>query len=714
MYALASSKKFTVGWLEMSSAGVISTSNGTGSVGQVLTVAASGQLEWTTNGTGSMSSWKITGDVGTGQSVTDGDEVTFGGGQKIVTEIQGTRVLKITHDNTTRTDTTSTVTPGPGIQFSVIDVVQTDSMGHITDVNTKQVTMPTISGVTSVSTLTAGTISIGGTAQDPTVSTITTGVSDGGTGLATGDQIYDFVIGLGYGIVDSVTEGDGIKVTGTAQDPVVNIKYAGADNAILVAPTEVATAQDFLWFSDATNNNIRKVKIGDLPISGGGGGVTQIVAGTNVNISPANGVGTVTINSTDQYLGTVTSVGTSNSAFIDVTGGTITNTGTITAALSATGTPDASKYLRGDNTWSPIPTDTNTTYDLSSAQAGSDVNVNLVASNPASTDTVKLVAGSNVTLTDNGSSEITIAAAGSVTNVNATTGGDALDVSGVPITTTGTMAFTWAGSASEYVNGEGDLVTFPSFQAPLTLTTTGTSGAATLVGNTLNIPQYAGGSSTDEKFKIDSADTAAGYFTDKVTIGSGLSGSVNTDGSGVKTLTISAVSFPYVSSIKVGSSTDSGSFEFVGPGVTMTSGTPPTEIEFASVVTLAATTAGDALDVAVTNNSTTTGTSTAAFTWAGTTSQYVDGQGNLQTFPSIPSAFTFDIDSDASSPYTVPSGGTVKIAGGTGISTQSPSGSPNIINVGLDNSGVTAGIYSNPTITVNAQGQITLASRIQL
>jgi len=648
MYALASSKKFTVGWLEMSSAGVISTSNGTGSVGQVLTVAASGQLEWTTNGTGSMSSWKVTGDVGTGQSVTDGDEVTFGGGQKIVTEIQGTRVLKITHDNTTRTDTTSTVTPGPGIQFSVIDVVQTDSMGHITDVNTKQVTMPTISGVTSVSTLTAGTISIGGTAQDPTVSTITTGVSDGGTGLATGDQIYDFVIGLGYGIVDSVTEGDGIKVTGTAQDPVVNIKYAGADNAILVAPTEVATAQDFLWFSDATNNNIRKVKIGDLPISGGGGGVTQIVAGTNVNISPANGVGTVTINSTDQYLGTVTSVGTSNSAFIDVTGGTITNTGTITAALSATGTPDASKYLRGDNTWSPIPTDTNTTYDLSSAQAGSDVNVNLVASNPASTDTVKLVAGSNVTLTDNGSSEITIAAAGSVTNVNATTGGDALDVSGVPITTTGTMAFTWAGSASEYVNGEGDLVTFPSFQAPLTLTTTGTSGAATLVGNTLNIPQYAGGSSTDEKFKIDSADTAAGYFTDKVTIGSGLSGSVNTDGSGVKTLTISAVSFPYVSSIKVGSSTDSGSFEFVGPGVTMTSGTPPTEIEFASVVTLAATTAGDALDVAVTNNSTTTGTSTAAFTWAGTTSQYVDGQGNLQTFPSIPSAFTFDIDSDAS------------------------------------------------------------------
>lgn len=31
-------------------------------------------------------------------------------------------------------------------------------------------------------------------------------------------------------------------------------------------------------------------------------------------------------------------------------------------------------------------------------------------------------------------------------------------------------------------------------QGSLTLTTTGTSGAATLIGNTLNIPQYSGGS----------------------------------------------------------------------------------------------------------------------------------------------------------------------------------------------------------------------------
>lgn len=57
-------------------------------------------------------------------------------------------------------------------------------------------------------------------------------------------------------------------------------------------------------------------------------------------------------------------------------------------------------------------TDTNTLYDLGSVQNGSDVDLKL-ASNPiGSTDTVTLVAGTNITLTDNGSNEVTIDAAG--------------------------------------------------------------------------------------------------------------------------------------------------------------------------------------------------------------------------------------------------------------------------------------------------------------
>ena len=47
----------------------------------------------------------------------------------------------------------------------------------------------------------------------------------------------------------------------------------------------------------------------------------------------------------------------------------------------------------------------------------------------------------------------------------------------------GTSAFTAAVAGTDY-------------QAPITLTTTGSSGAATFVGNTLNIPIYTGGGSS--------------------------------------------------------------------------------------------------------------------------------------------------------------------------------------------------------------------------
>ena len=65
----------------------------------------------------------------------------------------------------------------------------------------------------------------------------------------------------------------------------------------------------------------------------------------------------------------------------------------------------------GDRTIVTIPGSTDTTYDLTSAQAGSDVDVTLTGSD-ATTDIVKLVAGTNITLTDSGTNQITIDAAG--------------------------------------------------------------------------------------------------------------------------------------------------------------------------------------------------------------------------------------------------------------------------------------------------------------
>ena len=209
------------------------------------------------------------------------------------------------------------------------------------------------------------------------------------------------------------------------------------------------------------------------------------------------------------------------------------------------------------------------------------------------------------------------------------------------------------------------------------------------------------------KFKYDAADTQAGYWSDKVTIGSGLSGSVSTDVNGVKTLTISAVSYNTVNSIKVGNTTESGSFEFIGPGVSMVSGAPSV-ITFASVLSLGATTAGDALDVAVTNDSSNTGDSTLDFTWAGSASQYVNGQGNLITFPTVSSYSGWLLGGDLGTSEDIADGNTAKIAGGVGLTTTVTA--TDTLTVDLDNTAVTAGNYTNANISVNAQGQITSAS----
>jgi len=81
------------------------------------------------------------------------------------------------------------------------------------------------------------------------------------------------------------------------------------------------------------------------------GGVTKIIAGTNVTISPITGLGDVTINATGTGGGTVTSVGAANGEFISSVSADITTSGDLLYDLSATGTTDSTTFLRGDNTW---------------------------------------------------------------------------------------------------------------------------------------------------------------------------------------------------------------------------------------------------------------------------------------------------------------------------------------------------------------------------
>ncbi len=83
---------------------------------------------------------------------------------------------------------------------------------------------------------------------------------------------------------------------------------------------------------------------------------------------------------------------------------------------------------------------------------------------------------------------------GSLTSIS---GGTGITVSPNPITTTGTVSADLTVLMELTDTTLLNLATrFATKQNNITLTTTGTSGASTLVGSTLNIPQYSGGSGT--------------------------------------------------------------------------------------------------------------------------------------------------------------------------------------------------------------------------
>jgi len=212
-------------------------------------------------------------------------------------------------------------------------------------------------------------------------------------------------------------------------------------------------AINFLNNIDLNKNQLFKAVIENQPnnTSAGTGSEGQLYYDTTLDVLKvwANGAWA-------EVGGGVTTLTTTDSTFIDLTPNTATSGAvTVTAALSATGTPDNTKYLRGDNTWSPTSGISGTTYDLDSIQAGSDVAITLVGSD-ATVDTVTLVAGTNITLTDDGSANITIDASNPDQTVTLT--GDVTGTGTTAITTTisaGAVDFAMINPAAVITSGEG-------------------------------------------------------------------------------------------------------------------------------------------------------------------------------------------------------------------------------------------------------------------
>lgn len=118
---------------------------GAGSNSQVIL----GDLTLGTYTTGTMSSFSLTADNATTTVIQEGDTIDIEGGTKITTAAALSDTLTVNHDNTTRSDTTSTASPAAGGTFTCVDSITQDATGHPTAVNVKTVTLPAGVGYTS-------------------------------------------------------------------------------------------------------------------------------------------------------------------------------------------------------------------------------------------------------------------------------------------------------------------------------------------------------------------------------------------------------------------------------------------------------------------------------------------------------------------------------------------------------------------------------------
>ena len=235
-------------------------------------------------------------------------------------------------------------------------------------------------------------------------------------------------------------------------------------NQLLNARIHVASSapsgsgEGSLWL-DSSNNTL-KFYVADT--GGGSAGFLSVLDDTNTNMSftlTADSGSNQTIsngNTLDIAGGAsiTTSVGNTDTVTIDVTDNTIG-----AAELNVSGNGSSGQFLRTDTdgsfTWA-TPTDTNThnTTTLSFVDSSNDIIIrNTTGGAGSGTDDIKMVAGSNITLTHTDADNFTIASANDNTFRTVTAGGSTLGGSE-------TLAFT-AGS-NVTITESGGAVTIAS------------------------------------------------------------------------------------------------------------------------------------------------------------------------------------------------------------------------------------------------------------
>jgi hypothetical protein len=243
---------------------------------------------------------------------------------------------------------------------------------------------------------------------------------------------------------------------------------------------------DVIWYNPVTGNPTKvepvapniKVQIGTVINAGSGGSGSfqvllrpgSVLGGTDSNVQ----FGTLANNDLIAYdstlgywknipgssygTGTVTSVGLSLPAIFTVSGSPVTTTGTLTAVLAS---QTANYFFAAPDGSAGAPTfraivaaDVPTLNQNTTGTASNVTGIVAVANGGTGTATPALVAGTNVSITGTWPNQTINSSnpGGTVTSVAATVP-SFLSISGSPITSSGTLAITYSGTALPIANG---------------------------------------------------------------------------------------------------------------------------------------------------------------------------------------------------------------------------------------------------------------------
>ena len=290
--------------------------------------------------------------------------------------------------------------------------------------------------------------------------------------------------------------GDWILFDGTAWQKVDNTDAVtsvnGQTGAVVLTTTNISEGTN-LYYTDA-----RARQAISLTTTGSSGAatystVTGILNVPNYTLSGLGGVPssrTLTINGTALDLsadrswsvGTVTSVAASGPLFIS-------GSATVTPIINISQANTTTSGFLSSTDWNTFNNKQNAITLTTTGSSGSATLVGATLNIPSYTLSGLGGVPTSTTLTINGTSfDLSTNRTWSVGTVTSITFSGPL--TGGTITGSGTVGITQAsGSASGFLSST-DWSTFNSKQNAITLTTTGSSGAATFVGATLNIPNY--------------------------------------------------------------------------------------------------------------------------------------------------------------------------------------------------------------------------------